>query len=85
MEIVPCRDRRTLTDLRNRKLSRNSVIYSDEWRVYCNISQFVPACIQHNTVNHTSTDAHTQDSNKFLLYVALLLFQSWLITVLVVD
>ena len=45
LEIVHRRDRITLTDARNRKLSRKSVIHSDEWRVYYNLPQFVPACI----------------------------------------
>ena len=87
MEILPRRDRRTLTDVLNRKLSVNSVIHSAEWRSYYNLPQLVPACIQHNTVNHTYnfvdpiTGAHTQVSNKILLYVILLLLPSWLITV----
>ena len=33
MEIVPGRDRKTLTDFPNRKLSAKSVIHLDEWRV----------------------------------------------------
>ena len=53
MEIVPRRDRVTLTGVLNRKLVANSIIHSDEWRVYLNLPQFVPACIQPNTVNHT--------------------------------
>ena len=91
-EIVPRRDRRTLTDvLRNRNLSANSVIHSDEWRGYYNLPQVVPASIQHNIVNHTynfvdsATAAHTQVSNVFLLYVILLLLPSWLITALDID
>ena len=51
MEIVPRRDRVTLTGVLNRKLVANSIIHSDEWRGYLNPPQFVPACIQHNTVN----------------------------------
>ena len=91
-EIVPRRDRRTLTDvLRNRNLSANSVIHSDEWRGYYNLPQVVPASIQHSIVNHTynfvdsATAAHTQVSNMFLLYVILLLLPSWLITALDID
>ena len=53
MEILPRRDRVTLTGVLNRKLVANSIIYSDEWRGYLNLPQFVPACIKHNTVNHT--------------------------------
>ena len=91
MEIVPRRDRRTLTDVLNRKLSANSVIHSDEWRGYYNLPQFVPACIQHNTVNHTynfvdpATGAHTQVNNKFSLYVILLLLPSWMVAALDFD
>ena len=86
-EIVPRRNRRTLTDVLNRKLSLNSVIHSVEWRGYYNLLQLVPACIQHKRVNYTYnfadpvTGAHTQVSNKFLLYVILLLLNSRLITV----
>ena len=73
MEIVLRRDRRTLTDVLNRKLCANSVIHSHDWRGYYNRTQFVPACIQHSIVNHTYnfvdpvTGAHTRVSNKFLL------------------
>ena len=83
MEIAFRRDRRTLTDVLNRKLSAGSVIHSDEWRGYYNLPQFVPACIQHNTVNHTYnfvgsvTGAQTQ--------IILLLLPSWLITAIDVD
>ena len=72
-------------------MSANSVIHSDEWRGYYNLPQFVTACIQHNTVNHTynfvdpAAGAHTQVGNKFLLYVILLLLPFWLITALDID
>ena len=68
IEIVPRRDRVTLIGVLNRKLVANSIIHSDKWRGYLNLPQFVPACIQHNTVNHkfnfvdTVTGAHTQVS-----------------------
>ena len=68
MEIVPRRNRATLTNIWNAKLAANSVILSDEWRGYQNLPQHVPACILHNTVNHTynsvgpNTGAHTQIS-----------------------
>ena len=67
------------------------MIHSDEWRGYYNLPQFVTACIQHNTVNHTynfvdpAAGAHTQVGNRFLLYVILLLLPFWLITALDVD
>ena len=79
MEIVSYRDRRTLRDVLNRKLSLNSLIHSDQSRCYCNVSQLVPACIQHNTVSYTYnfvdpvTGAPTRVTNKFLLYDMLLL------------
>ena len=66
MEIVPRRDRHTLTAVINRVLQVNSVIHSDEWRGYTNLPLFVPNCVQHDTVNHTYnfvnpiTGAHTQ-------------------------
>ena len=66
MEIVPRRDRSTLTHILNQKLAANSVVHSDEWRGYLNLPQFVPACIQHDTVNYTYNfvnpvnGAHTQ-------------------------
>ena len=68
MEIVPRRNRVTLTSVLNRKLAANSIIHSDKWKGYLNLPQFVPACIQHNTVNHRFsfvdpvTGAHTQVS-----------------------
>ena len=55
MEIVPRRDRVILTGVLKRKLVANSIIHSDEWRGYLKLPQFVPACIQHNTENHTLT------------------------------
>ena len=73
MEIVPRRDRVTLTGVLNRKLVVNSIIHSDEWRGYLNLPQFVPASIQHNTVNHTFkfvdtvTGAHAQVSIRFFI------------------
>ena len=66
MEIVPRRDRQTLTAAINRVLRPNSVITSDEWRGYARLSQFVQNCIRHDTVNHTYNfvnpvnGAHTQ-------------------------
>ena len=72
-------------------MSANSVVHSDEWRRYYNLPQFVPACIQDNTVNHTynfvdpAAGAHTQVGNRFLLYVILLLLPFWLITALDID
>ena len=66
MEIAPGRNRATLTNILNAKLAANSVIHSDECRGYQNLPQHVPACISHNTVNHTynfvdpNTGAHTQ-------------------------
>ena len=68
MEIVPRRNRATLTNILNAKLAANSVIHSDERRGYQNLPQHAPACILHNTVNHTynfvdpNTGAHTQVS-----------------------
>lgn len=66
MEIVPRRNRQTLTAVINRVLRVNSVIHSDEWRAYINLPLFVPNCVQHDTVNHTYnfvnplTGTHTQ-------------------------
>ena len=68
MEIVPWRNRATLANILNAKLAANSIILSDEWRGYQNLPQHVPACILHNTVNHTynfvglNTGTHTQVS-----------------------
>ena len=53
IEIVPRRNRATLTNILNAKLAANSVIHSDEWRGYQNLPQHVRACILHNTLNHT--------------------------------
>ena len=53
MKIFPRRDRDTLTDVLNRKLVANSIVHSDERRVYLNLPQFAASYIQHNTVNHT--------------------------------
>ena len=80
MEIVPRRDRVTLTGMLNRKLVANSIIHSDEWRVYLNLPQFIPACIQHNTVNHTFnfvdpvTGAHTQVSIRFFILCIVIVY-----------
>ena len=73
MEIVPRIDRVTLTGVLNKKLLANSIIHSDEWRGYLNLPQFIPACIQRNTVNHTFNfvgpviGAHTQVSIRFFV------------------
>ena len=70
MEIVPRRNRATLTNILNAKLAANSVFHSDEWRGYQNLPQYVPACILHNTVYHNynfvdlNTGAHTQISKS---------------------
>ena len=70
MEIVPRRNRATLTNILNVKLMANSVIHLDEWRGYQNLPQHVPACILQNTVNHTynfvdpNASAHTQVSKS---------------------
>ena len=70
MEIVLRRNRATLTNILNAKLAANSVIHFNEWRGYQNLLQHVPACILHNTVNHTynfvdpNTGAHTQISKS---------------------
>ena len=45
MEIVRRRNRAVLTNILNAKLAANSVIHSDRWRGYQNISQHVPAFI----------------------------------------
>ena len=80
VEKVPQRDRGTLTGVLNRKLVANSIINSDEWRGYLNLPQFVPACIQHNTVKNTfnfvdpEADAHTQMSIHFFILAVYLLF-----------
>ena len=75
MEIVPQRDRVTLTGMLNRMLVANSIIHSDDWRGYLNLLQIVPVCIQHNTVNHMFnfvdplSGAHTQASIRFFILV----------------
>ena len=80
MEKVHQRDRGTLPGVLNRKLVANSIIDSDEWRGYLNLPQFVPACIQHNTVNNTfnfvdpEAGAHTQMSIHFFILGVYLLF-----------
>ena len=72
MEIVSQRDKVTLTGVLNRKLVANSIIHSDEWRGYLNRPQFVQACIQYNTMNHTVNffdfviGAHTKRTYVFL-------------------
>ncbi|XP_066936947.1 uncharacterized protein [Clytia hemisphaerica] len=71
MEIVNRRNRPTLTAVINRVLNPNSVIHSDEWRAYNRLRNFVPNCIQHDTVNHTYnfvdplTGAHTQNIESY--------------------
>ena len=80
MEKFPQRDRGTLTRVLNRKLVANSIVNSDEWRGYLNLPQFVPACIQHNTVSNTfnsaepEAGAHVQMSIYFFILAVYLLF-----------
>ncbi|XP_066924597.1 uncharacterized protein [Clytia hemisphaerica] len=79
MEVVPRRDRATLTGAINRVLLPNTVITSDEWRGYLRLPQFVQNCIRHDSVNHTynfvnpANGAHTQNIesywNKFKLVI----------------
>ena len=96
IKIVPCR--RTLTDVLNihsvntvNLVQANSVIHPDEWRGYYNLPQVVPACIQHNIASHSynfvdsAIGAQTEVSNKFILYVIILLLPFWLISALDVD
>ena len=79
MEIVPRRDRVTLTDTLNRNLVVNSMVHPDKWRGYLNLPQFVPACIQQKAVNYTFnfvdpvTGAHTQVSIFFIVLSVYLL------------
>ena len=66
MEIVPDRRRVTLAAMLNRILNANSVVHTDMWRGFLNLPAWVPACVVHDTVNHTynfidpQTGAHTQ-------------------------
>ena len=53
MFIVLRRDRVTLTVVLNRKLVAISIAHPDKWRGYLYLPLFAPACIQHNTKNHT--------------------------------
>lgn len=62
VEIVPWRDKASLTNILRAKLAASSVIHS----FYQNFPQYVPTCILFNTVNHSynlvdpNTDVHGQ-------------------------
>ena len=65
--VVPNRRRRTLVAIINHYLRGNNVtIHTDCWRGYLNLTNFVPRCTLHETVNHSRhfvdpiTGAHIQ-------------------------
>ena len=66
VEILQRRNRATLAGVLNQVLNANSTVHSDQWRGYLNLPAHVPACINHDTVNHTYnfidplTGVHTQ-------------------------
>ena len=51
VQIVPDRSRRTLSAIMNARLTGPTIVHSDCWRGYLNLTQYVNQCILHETGN----------------------------------
>lgn len=66
MQVVPRRNRATLTQIMNQRLAHPVIVHTDLWRGYFNLPNFVMHAQLHETVNHRFnfvdpiTGAHTQ-------------------------
>ena len=70
MEVVQCRDAATLLPIIQSHVAPGSVVHSDQWRAYSQVST-LPAVNAHHTVNHSlnfvdpTTGVHTQHVESY--------------------
>ena len=53
MQVVQSRDANTLLPMIQAHIHLGTMIYSDCWRAYSNVQNFVVHVVQHHTVNHS--------------------------------